>query len=100
MWTLSPPMRATMARLLQLPDNSSSHTSVHTSVHTSAHTSAHTLAPALGSAPVSLVLAWSLQRSAPLSTQRGGPVCSGTMQLQLSGQTRSDLLKVRLNPKP
>ena len=47
-----------------------------------------------------MVLAWSLQRSAPLSTQRGGPVCSGTMQLQLSEQTRRDLLKVSLNPKP
>jgi hypothetical protein len=41
-----------------------------------------------------LALSWSLLRSAPLATSRGGPQCSASLSVPLSGRTRAELAEV------
>ncbi|KAG1661156.1 hypothetical protein FOA52_002531 [Chlamydomonas sp. UWO 241] len=63
-WALSPPMRASLSRLLESPDS------------------------------VALKLGWSLQRSAPMATQHGGPGCEGVVSVALSDMSSAALLEV------
>ncbi len=41
-----------------------------------------------------LALSWSLLRNAPLATSRGGPQCSASLSVPLSGRTRAELGEV------
>jgi hypothetical protein len=41
-----------------------------------------------------LTLSWSLLRTAPLASSRGGPLCSTDLTLPLAGESRRQLLEV------